>query len=145
MLLNRMNIVCLGVKDMEKSIQFYRDGLGFKTDEKDNNPKVIFFNTSGTKLELFPVELLAKDINKNSPHKKTNGFSGITLAYNAKSKKEVVEVIEQARKAGATIEKEPQEVFWGGYHGYFSDPDGYYWEVAWGPNFTFDENDMLEF
>lgn len=145
MLLNRMNIVCLGVKDMEKSIQFYRDGLGFKTDEKDNNPKVIFFNTSGTKLELFPVELLAQDINKNSPLKKTNGFSGITLAYNAKSKKEVVEVIEQARKAGATIEKEPQEVFWGGYHGYFSDPDGYYWEVAWGPNFTFDENDMLEF
>lgn len=54
-------------------------------------------------------------------------------------------MIEQARKAGATIEKEPQEVFWGGYHGYFSDPDGYYWEVAWGPNFTFDENDMLEF
>ena len=145
MLLNRMNIVCLGVKDMEKSIQFYRDGLGFKTDEKDNNPKVIFFNTSGTKLELFPVELLAQDINKNSPPKKTNGFSGITLAYNAKSKKEVVEVIEQARKAGATIEKEPQVVFWGGYHGYFSDPDGYYWEVAWGPNFTFDENDMLEF
>ncbi len=145
MLLNRMNIVCLGVKDMEKSIQFYRDGLGFKTDEKDNNPKVIFFNTSGTKLELFPVELLAQDINKNSPPKKTNGFSGITLAYNAKSKKEVVEVIEQARKAGATIEKEPQEVFWGGYHGYFSDPDGYYWEVAWGPNFTFDENDMLGF
>lgn len=145
MLLNRMNIVCLGVKDMEKSIQFYRDGLGFKTDEKDNNPKVIFFNTSGTKLELFPVELLAQDINKNSPPKKTNGFSGITLAYNAKSKKEVVEVIEQARKAGATIEKEPQEVFWGGYHGYFSDPDGYYWEVAWGPNFTFDKNDMLEF
>ena len=145
MLLNRMNIVCLGVKDMEKSIQFYRDGLGFKTDEKDNNPKVIFFNTSGTKLELFPVELLAQDINKNSPPKKTNGFSGITLAYNAKSKKEVVEVIEQARKAGATIEKEPQEVVWGGYHGYFSDPDGYYWEVAWGPNFTFDENDMLEF
>ena len=145
MLLNRMNIVCLGVKDMEKSIQFYRDGLGFKTDEKDNNPKVIFFNTSGTKLELFPVELLAQDINKNSPPKKTNGFSGITLAYNAKSKKEVVEVIEQARKAGATIEKEPQEVFWGGYHGYFSDPDGYYWEVAWGPNFKYDENEMLDF
>ena len=145
MLLNRMNIVCLGVKDMEKSIQFYRDGLGFKTDEKDNNPKVIFFNTSGTKLELFPVELLAQDINKNSPPKKTNGFSGMTRAYDAKSKEEVVEGIEQAGRAGATIEKEPQEVFWGGYHGYFSDPDGYYWEVAWGPNFTFDENDMLEF
>ena len=61
MLLNRMNIVCLGVKDMEKSIQFYRDGLGFKTDEKDNNPKVIFFNTSGTKLEpelFIPYQIL---------------------------------------------------------------------------------------
>ncbi|MCB2309145.1 VOC family protein [Clostridium estertheticum] len=143
--MNRMNIICLGVKDMEKSIKFYRDGLGFKTDEISNNPEIVFFNTSGTKLELYPVELLINDINKNNPPEIATGFRGITLAYNAKSKEEVCEVIELARMAGAKIEKEPQDVFWGGYHAYFSDPDGYYWEVAWGPNFTFDKNDMLEF
>jgi len=143
--MNRMNIICLGVRDMEKSTRFYREGLGFETDEKDNNPEIIFFNTSGTKLELYPIGLLAKDIDEHNPPKTTDGFAGITLAYNAKSKEEVNKIIELARKTGAQIVKEPQDVFWGGYHGYFSDPDGYYWEVAWGPNFTFDENDMLEF
>jgi hypothetical protein len=143
--MNRINIVCLGVRDMDKSIRFYRDGLGFKTDEKSDNPEVVFFNTSGTKLELYPVELLAKDINKDNPPEITTGFGGITLAYNAKSKEEVCEVIELARRAGAKIEKEPQDAFWGGYHAYFSDIDGYYWEVVWGSNFTFDENDMLEY
>ena len=143
--MNRMNIICLGVRNMEKATRFYREGLGFQTDEKDNNPEIIFFNTSGTKLELYPIKLLAKDINQDNPPKITDGFAGITLAYNAKSKEEVNKIIELARKAGAKIVKEPQDVFWGGYHGYFSDPDGYFWEVAWGPNFTFDENNMLEF
>ena len=143
--MNRMNIICIGVRNMEKSIKFYREGLGFQTDEKDNNPEIIFFNTSGTKLELYPIALLAKDIDEDNPPKITDGFAGITLAYNAKSKEEVNEIIKLARKAGAQIVKEPQDVFWGGYHGYFSDPDGYYWEVAWGPNFTFDEKNMLEF
>lgn len=142
--MNRMNIICLGVRNMEKSIKFYRDGLGFKTNEKGNNPDVIFFNASGTKLELYPLTLLAKDINEKNPPEIANGFGGITLAYNAKSKAEVCGIVELARKAGAKIEKEPQDVFWGGYHAYFSDPDGYYWEVAWGPNFTFDGSDMLE-
>lgn len=74
--MNRMNIICLGVRDMEKSIKFYRDGLGFKTDEKSDNPEIVFFNTSGTKLELYPIELLAKDINENSPPKINSGLSG---------------------------------------------------------------------
>ena len=143
--MNRMNIICIGVRNMEESTRFYREGLGFQTDEKDNNPEIIFFNTSGTKLELYPIALLAKDIDEDNPPKITDGFAGFTLAYNAKSKEEVCKIIELARKAGAQIVKEPQDVFWGGYHGYFSDPDGYYWEVAWGPNFTFNENNMLEF
>ncbi len=142
--MNRLNIICLGVRNMEKAITFYRDGLGFRTDEKSNNPAVVFFSTSGTKLELYPLELLAKDINNDNPPEISSGFGGITLAYNAKTKEEVREVIELARKAGATIVKEPQDVFWGGFHAYFSDPDGYYWEVAWGPNFEFDDNDMLK-
>lgn len=141
--MNRMNVICLGVRNMERAIKFYRDGLGFKTKEEDNNPEIIFFSTSGTKLELYPIELLAKDINNDNPPEIGSGFGGITLAYNATTKQEVIDIIELARKAGANIVKEPQDVFWGGYHGYFSDLDGYYWEVAWGPNFEFDDNDML--
>jgi uncharacterized protein len=143
--MNRINIICLGVRNMERAIRFYRDGLGFKTNEKSNNPEVIFFSTSGTKLELYPLELLAKDINNDNPPPIGTGFVGITLAYNAKTKEEVVEVIELARKAGARIVKEPQDVFWGGFHAYFADLDGYYWEVAWGPRFKFDAYDMLIF
>lgn len=141
--MNRINLICLGVKDMKTSVKFYRDGLGFKTAEKSDNPEIVFFNSSGTKLELYPLERLAKDIDENNPPS-GNGFSGITLAYNAKSKEEVDRVIALAKAAGGKIVKEPKDVFWGGYSGYFTDPDGYYWEVAWGPDFTYDENDMLE-
>lgn len=116
---------------------------GFSDKGKSNTPDVIFFNTSGTKLELYPLDLLAKDINKDTPPETGTGFNGITLAYNAKSKEEVVKIVELARKAGATIVKEPQDVFWGGFHAYFTDLDGYYWEVAWGPRDKFDDNDML--
>lgn len=141
--MNRVNVICLGVSDMKRAIGFYREGLHFKTDETDDNPQVIFFSTPGTKLELYPKDLLAKDISDTNPPALANGFAGITLAYNAKTKAEVDEVIELARNAGAKIVKEPQDVFWGGYHAYFSDLDGYYWEVAWGPNFCFDDNNML--
>lgn len=143
--MNRINIICLGVRNMQRSIQFYRDGLGFQTDETEDNPAVIFFNTTGTKFELYPLALLAEDISSDNPPSLGTGFAGITLAYNVKTKNEVNEIIEIARKAGATIVKEPQDVFWGGYHAYFSDPDGYYWEVAWGPEFNYDEQEILVF
>lgn len=143
--MNKITCICLGVRNMEKSIKFYRDELGFQTDEKDNNPDVIFFNTPGTKFELFPLDLLAKDISEENTPKIAGGFAGITLAYNVEHKEDVDKVIELARDAGAKIIKEPQDVFWGGYHAYFSDPDGYYWEVAWGPNFKYDNNGMLVF
>lgn len=141
--MNRINIVCLGVTDMERSIRFYKDGLDFKTYENSYNPDVIFFDTEGSKFELYPLHLLAEDISPEAPPPNKAGFSGITLAYNAKTKEEVDDVIDLARNAGAKIVKEPQEVFWGGYHAYFSDPDGYYWEVAWGPNFEYDKDNML--
>lgn len=128
--MNRINIICLGVKNMEESIKFYRDGLGFKTDEVENSPIVIFFNNTGTKLELYPLDLLGKDINEENPPALTSEFSGITLAYNVREKEEVSKILELARKSGAVVVKEPQDVFWGGYHGYFKDPNGYYWEVA---------------
>jgi len=141
--MNRISIIALGVRDMQKSVKFYREGLGFQTKETDECPKVIFFDTNGTKFELYPLDLLAQDINESNPPQIAQGFSGVTLAYNVKSEQEVHDIIYLAHKAGATIVKEPQKVFWGGYHAYFADPDGYYWEVAYNPFISFDENDML--
>ena len=139
--MNRINLICLGVKDMQKSLAFYKK-LGFKTYEKDDCPLVVFFDNQGTKLELYPLEALAKDINAVNPPS-TGGFCGITLACNVKSKIEVDTFIQKAYSCGATIAKKPQEVFWGGYSGYFQDLDGYYWEVAYSDSWKFDENDML--
>lgn len=140
--MNRINLITLGVKDMSKSLTFYRDGLGFQTSIKEDAPSIVFFNNAGTKLALYPLEELTKDINELEPPKR-GGFSGMTLAYNAKSVEEVNEVMEKAEKAGGIIEKTPQEVFWGGYSGYFSDLDGYYWEVAYSKDWRFDDQDML--
>lgn len=143
--MNKITVICLGVRNMEKSLHFYRDKLGFQTNEKGNNPSVVFFDTPGTKFELYPIDLLAKDISENEPPKIIEGFHGITLAYNVEHKEDVKNIIERVRLAGGTIVKEPQDVFWGGYHAYFMDLDGYYWEVAWGPHFEYDDKGMLVF
>jgi hypothetical protein len=140
---NRINIICLGVKDMAESIRFYRDGLGFVTDEARVSPPVVFFSSAGTKLELYPINLLAQDINEDDPPPIAHGFAGITLAYNARSVSEVDSVVQQAILAGATVAKSPRNVFWGGYSGYFIDPNGYYWEVAFNPEWKFDDTGML--
>lgn len=118
---------------MKKAVKFYRDDLGFQTTETSDNPELIFFDTPGTRLELYPLELLAQDIDPNNPPAINPGFGGITFAHNVSSKDQVHEVIELARKAGAKIVKEPQDVFWNGYHAYFTDLDGYYCEVAYNP------------
>ncbi|EHI77290.1 glyoxalase family protein [Fusobacterium sp. oral taxon 370 str. F0437] len=142
--MNKITCICLGVKNMEKAIKFYRDGLGYKTNCKENNPPVCFFDTPGTKFELYPLDLLVKDIDENSL-KIGSGFSGFTLAYSVEKKEDVDKVIELVKNAGGKIIKEPQNVFWGGYHAYFSDLDNYLWEVVWGPDFQFDENGLLKF
>lgn len=142
--MNKITCICLGVKNMEKAIKFYRDGLGYKTNCKENNPPVCFFDTPGTKFELYPLDLLIKDIDESSL-KIESGFSGFTLAYNVEKKEDVDKVIELVKNAGGKIIKEPQNVFWGGYHAYFSDLDNYFWEVVWGPDFQFDENGLLKF
>jgi catechol 2,3-dioxygenase-like lactoylglutathione lyase family enzyme len=140
--MNRISIICLGVYDMEKSLAFYK-ALGFETREKEDNPPVVFFSTPGTKLELFPMERLAQDINPENPPKPGGGFPGITLAYNVQMREEVDTILLQARNAGAAVLKVPAATFWGGYHAYFADPDGYCWELAWGPDFQYDEQGLL--
>jgi uncharacterized protein len=140
--MNRINLITLGVKNISQSLRFYRDGLGFETSVTEENPGIVFFKNGGTKLALYPLDELAKDINGEDPSSR-QGFSGITLAYNAKSAEEVDQIFETVEQAGGKIVKSPQKVFWGGYSGYFLDPDGYHWEVAYAESWKFDENDML--
>ena len=142
--MNRLNLITLGTKDIVKSHAFFKK-LGFDTSIRgtEANPFIIFFRNEGTRIALYPLHELAKDMNKENPPAIANGFHGITLAYNAKSAEEVDEVMKKAKLAGATIVKEPKNSDWGGYGGYFTDLDGYYWEVAYGPDWEFDENNML--
>ncbi len=141
--MNRINLICLGVRDMQRSLEFYQN-IGFQTYVNEKKPPIVFFDTQGSKLELYPLDELAKDINEDNPPKlSAGGFGGITLACNMRSIEEVDAFFELIEQNGGNIAKQPQKVFWGGYSGYFQDPDGYYWEVAYGPNWEFDENDML--
>ena len=100
--MNKITCICLGVKNMEKALKFYRDELGFETDCREDNPSVCFFNTPGTKFELFLLDLLAKDIDEDNPPT-GNGFSGITLAYNVENKEDVDRTIELVRKAATIV------------------------------------------
>ncbi|KEA64678.1 Lactoylglutathione lyase [Marinobacterium lacunae] len=126
----KISMITLGVDNLERATRFYRDGLELPQFEFDSEG-VAFFDLEGTWLGLFPREALADDIGLDSAQH--SGFSGITLAHNVASKAEVDAVLEQAVSAGATLIKPAQEVFWGGYSGYFQDPEGHYWEVAYNP------------
>jgi len=141
--MNRINIICLGVRDMAASLAFYKN-IGFKTYAREEQPPIVFFDNRGSKLELYSLEGLAKDICADNPPKlPEGGFRGFTMAINLKSEEEVDAFIKTAESAGATVVKPPERVFWGGYSGYFTDPDGYYWEAAYADMWKFDENDML--
>jgi catechol 2,3-dioxygenase-like lactoylglutathione lyase family enzyme len=126
----RISIICLGVGDLERSLRFYRDGLGLPT-TRSAEDGIVFFQTSGVTLELFPYHELAADVGPGFDVPRTT-FPGITIAHNVRTKAEVDDVLRQAEAAGARIEKPATETDWGGYSGYFSDPDGYLWEVAYG-------------
>lgn len=139
----RISIVTLGTRDFDRALRFYRDGLGFPTTAKEGDP-IAFFTTGGARLALYRLEPLAEDIAAEYPISK-GGFGGVTLAHNVRNREEVAEVLELARKAGGRILREAEDAFWGGHHGYFSDPDGYPWEVAWGPMFSFGPTGELLF
>tara|TARA_R110002110_G_scaffold64680_24_gene178865 strand:- start:216 stop:644 length:429 start_codon:yes stop_codon:yes gene_type:complete len=124
----RISMITLGVKDLEKSIAFYGKGLGFP--QLESPPTVAFFTLNGTWLGLYGHDDLAKDASVTA---EGSGFRGVALAYNVASEVLVDAAIEEAVAAGANLIKQPEKVFWGGYSGYFSDPDGHLWEVAHNP------------
>ncbi|MEQ8708965.1 MAG: VOC family protein [Rhodospirillales bacterium] len=124
----RISMITLGVKNLTQSIEFYGKGLGFP--QLESPPTVAFFTLNGTWLGLYGHDDLAKDAGI-SPE--GAGFRGVALAYNVASEEQVDAAIQEAVAAGANLVKQPEKVFWGGYSGYFADPDGHLWEVAHNP------------
>lgn len=137
----RITVLTIGVDDLERSLRFYRDGLGLNTEgivgaEFDYGAVVFFELQAGLRLALWPRRSISHDaglpVSSPSP-------TEFTLGHNVASKAEVDAVMQQAKEAGAAIVKPAQETFWGGYAGYFQDPDGHLWEVVWNPQFAVED------
>lgn len=136
----RISAITLGVDDLEKSVIFYRDGIGLQTDGIVGNEfefgAVAFFKLqSGLQLALWPRKSIAHDTEIDEQHKSSTEF---TLGHNVNSNSEVDAVMAKAEKAGAVIVKQAHETFWGGYAGYFQDIDGHLWEVVFNPELVVD-------
>lgn len=127
----RIGLVTLGVRDLERAARFYRDGLGWPPSGASSD-EVVFFRTGGVVLALYPRAALAADAGLPA---EGSGFGGITLAHNVARREEVDAALARAVAAGATLLRPARAADWGGYSGYFADPDGYPWEVAWNPHF----------
>ena len=134
----RVSIITLGVADLRRSREFY-ERLGWRRSMAQNEG-IVFFQAGCMVLALYPRAELAKDANVASDGA---GFSGVALAHNVRDRKEVDKVLEQARSVGAKLVKPAEEAFWGGYSGYFSDADGFLWEVAWNPFFPIAEDGSI--
>lgn len=132
----RLSVVTLGVADLERSRRFYEEGLGWHRGNR--HKEVVFFQLPGAVLALFSRSALAADAGLPPDTAEGGGFGGIALAYNARSREEVDAVMAEAEAGGARILKPAQDAFWGGYSGYFADPDGHPWEVAWNPEWEMD-------
>ena len=126
----RISMITLGVRDLAEAVKFYEAGLGFP--RMESPPEVAFFTLNGSWLGLYSRNALAEDA---TVPPEGNGFEGFTLSHNVSSEEEVEQVMGQALAAGATLVKAAQKVFWGGYSGYFKDPDGHLWEIAYNPLF----------
>lgn len=131
----RITVITIGVDDLERSLQFYRDGLGLKTkgivgQEFEHGAVAFFELQDGVRLAIWPRKSLAHDsglsVSKPSP-------TEFSLGHNVSSKSEVDTILNQAERAGAVIVKPAQDTFWGGYAGYFQDPDQHLWEIVWNP------------
>lgn len=137
----RISVITLGVDDLERALAFYRDGLGLGTDgivgEEFEDGAVAFFDLQpGLKLAIWPRQSIAHD--SGVPLARPSA-TDLTLGHNVSSRTEVDAVMSQAEAAGATIVKPARETFWGGYAGYFQDPDGHLWEAVWNPDLLPDD------
>lgn len=126
----RISVITLGTRNLERAINFYEKGLSFPRMHFDGD--IAFFELGGTWLSLYPWELLAQDVLMESSG---TGFRGVTLAHNVENEGQVADLLEHARNSGATIVKKAQKADWGGFSGYFADPDGHLWEIAYNPFF----------
>ena len=136
----RISLIALGVQDLQRALRFYRDGLGWPVSSASNDD-IAFFRTGGAVLTLFPRVSLAADAHVDAAG---SGFGGITLAHNVRTKGEVDTVLATAVVAGGVMLKPAAEAGWGGYSGYFADPDGFPWEVAWNPFFPLGPDGALQ-
>ncbi len=133
----RISLITLGVDDLAKARRFYEDGLGWTPTAAPDG--VVFYQLPGIALALFGRDDLAEDAH----HRIDGRFSGITIAINQRTETDVDAVLAQAEAAGATLLKPAEKVFWGGYSGYFADPDGHVWEVALNPAWTINDDGTL--
>lgn len=132
----RITVITIGVDDLERSLKFYRDGLGLETEgiigrEYEYGAVAFFDLQAGVKLAIWPRKSISRDtgLPASGPCP-----TELTLGHNVSSRAEVDALMEQAKKAGAVIVKPAQDAFWGGYSGYFQDPDQHLWEVVWNPH-----------
>jgi catechol 2,3-dioxygenase-like lactoylglutathione lyase family enzyme len=137
----RVTVITVCVDDLERSLKFYRDGLGLKTDgivgKEFEHGAVAFFDLqAGLKLAIWPRRSLAHD---SGLAPAAPSATELSLGHNVSSKAEVDAVMAQAKSAGAVIVKPPQDTFWGGYAGYFQDPDQHLWEIVWNPQWALEE------
>jgi uncharacterized protein len=137
----RLSLVSLGVADVAAATAFY-ERLGWQRSVANSNESITFFQLGGIILGLYGRQALADDMGLE--YSDRIGFNGISLAFNARSREEVDAVLAEAKAAGANIVKPAEEVFWGGYSGYFADLDGHYWEVAWNPFFPIAEDGAVQ-
>lgn len=137
----RLSLVTLGVADLARSRRFYEDGLGWRASGA-GNAEVAFYQLGAIALALWGREELAADAGLPAPGP-GGGFGGIALAHNVRTREEVDVVLAQAEAAGARLLKPGTDAVWGGYTGYFADPDGHLWEVAWNPFFALQEDGSL--
>eukprot|EP00549_Striatella_unipunctata_P024292 CAMPEP_0118717330 /NCGR_PEP_ID=MMETSP0800-20121206/28080_1 /TAXON_ID=210618 ORGANISM="Striatella unipunctata, Strain CCMP2910" /NCGR_SAMPLE_ID=MMETSP0800 /ASSEMBLY_ACC=CAM_ASM_000638 /LENGTH=149 /DNA_ID=CAMNT_0006624017 /DNA_START=70 /DNA_END=519 /DNA_ORIENTATION=- len=139
----RVSIITLGVKDLKRSNRFYQEIMGWARTSASNDQISFFYINKSMLLSLYNCEALVKDTGIMDPMS-LSSLGRFTMAYTCKSEQEVDGLFEYFKKYEVKVVKEPHKVFWGGYSGYISDPDGHYWEIAYNPYLVMDPNGHVE-